>query len=108
MSVSFTCIPVHIGLYFCHLTGCQCTAHQPEQNVLHRTWRELFFTTLLAHLAVSGVRQPLEGEVVRLRVDKVVVVELRLEDSGGRLRLQAHPVAHEEDHVLGQPWSMMR
>ena len=56
---------------------------------------------------MSGVWQPLEGEVVRLRVDKVVVVELRLEDPGGRLRLQAHPVAHEEDHVLGQPCLLM-
>ena len=70
--------------------------------------RNFFFSTLLAHLAVSGVWQPLEGEIVRLRVDKVVVVELRLEDSGGCLRLQAHPVAHEEDHVLGQPCLLMR
>ena len=35
-------------------------------------------------LAVSGVGQPLEGEVLRLGVDKVVLVELRLQDPGGR------------------------
>ena len=55
----------------------------------------------LHNLAVSSVGQPLEGEVLRFRINEIVLVELRLEDSGRRLRRQAHSVPNEQDHILG-------
>ena len=50
---------------------------------------------------MARVGQPLKGQILRLRVDEVVLEVLRLQDPGGGLSLLAHPVADEEDHVLG-------